>query len=203
MDARTRPSLQPLKLSCDTAACEEGLHCFRETKKRAKQKGHGRGSCQECGATLLDWERIQRRDHTDVAHTVASLKQEWIRHHYWHARIDQKAVNSALRKGKVGLRESVPKRIRSSVGVKHSHDGRQTPWEGNIHYYAQHATACCCRRCMEYWHGIPQEIPLTDEHIAYFSELCLLYLFERLPTLPEIGIYVPPIPAEASAPVAD
>ncbi len=35
-------------------------------------------------------------------------------------------------------------------------DGRQTPREGNTIFYAQHATASCCRTCIEYWHGIPK-----------------------------------------------
>lgn len=194
--ARTRPKHEPLKLSCDRADCEQGLHCFRESKKRAKQGGHEGGSCQQCGEQLIDWERVQKRDGKDIKHTLDSLRKEWIRHHYWHRDIDQRAKNSALRKGKAGLRISVPKRIRSAVGTKHSHDGRQTPWEGNIHYYAQHATACCCRRCMKYWHGIPEEQTLTEEQVEYLSNLCLLYINERIPDLPENGQHVRGIPRE-------
>ena len=84
-------------------------------------------------------------------------------------------------------------RIRSSVGVKHARDGRQTSWDKDILCYAQHATACCCRRCMEYWHGIAPDAPLTDEQVAYFTDLCLRYVFDRMPDLSEKGKHVPPI----------
>jgi hypothetical protein len=62
-------------------------------------------------------------------------------------------------------------------------DGRQTPLQGNAIYYAQHATACCCRKCLEYWHAIPQGRPLTDKELEYCVALIELYLKERLPEL--------------------
>lgn len=34
-------------------------------------------------------------------------------------------------------------------------DGRQTPYRGHPVFVAQHATATCCRTCLERWHGIP------------------------------------------------
>jgi Domain of unknown function (DUF4186) len=55
-------------------------------------------------------------------------------------------------------------------------DGRQTPLEGNAIYYAQHATATCCRTCLEYWHHIPKGRPLTPEELDYFATLIDLFL---------------------------
>jgi hypothetical protein len=188
--ARVRPKLEPLKLSCTRSDCENELHCFRESKKLAK---HTSGSCQACGAVLINWKRVKKLDLEDVAHTFESLKKEWIRHHFWHKEINQHDQNYALRKGRSGMREAAEKRIRTSVAVKTYRDGFQTPWTGNILYYAQHATACCCRPCIEYWHGIPQDQPLTDKQVSYFTEICLLYLFEQMPDLPEYGQKVSPI----------
>jgi hypothetical protein len=34
-------------------------------------------------------------------------------------------------------------------------DGKQTPYRGHPVFVAQHATATCCRTCLERWHGIP------------------------------------------------
>jgi hypothetical protein len=70
-------------------------------------------------------------------------------------------------------------------------DGRQTPTKGNIIFYAQHSLACCCRKCMEYWHDIPQGTELTDEQIEYFTQLVMMYVDERMPDLKEIGQRVP------------
>lgn len=36
-------------------------------------------------------------------------------------------------------------------------DGRQTPMRNHPVFIAQHATATCCRKCLEKWHGIPRE----------------------------------------------
>jgi hypothetical protein len=35
-------------------------------------------------------------------------------------------------------------------------DGRQTPCRGHPVFVAQHATAACCRTCLERWHQIPK-----------------------------------------------
>jgi hypothetical protein len=46
-------------------------------------------------------------------------------------------------------------------------DGKQTPWRGHPVFVAQHATATCCRGCLEKWHGIPRGAALTDEDQAH------------------------------------
>jgi hypothetical protein len=46
-------------------------------------------------------------------------------------------------------------------------DGRQTPMRGHPIFIAQHATATCCRGCLEKWHRIPRGRELTDEQIEY------------------------------------
>ena len=46
-------------------------------------------------------------------------------------------------------------------------DGKQTPMrgapKGHPVFLAQHATATCCRGCLEKWHDIPQGRQLTAE----------------------------------------
>lgn len=41
-------------------------------------------------------------------------------------------------------------------------DGKQTPFRGHPAFVAQHATATCCRGCLEKWHGIPRGRALTE-----------------------------------------
>ena len=41
-------------------------------------------------------------------------------------------------------------------------DGKQTPMRGHPVFIAQHATACCCRGCIEKWHHFPKGRELTD-----------------------------------------
>lgn len=48
-------------------------------------------------------------------------------------------------------------------------DGRQTPTKGHPVFKAQHATATCCRGCLEKWYRIPkgrQLTPLQQEKIV-------------------------------------
>ncbi|KFC10527.1 hypothetical protein GTGU_00577 [Trabulsiella guamensis ATCC 49490] len=46
-------------------------------------------------------------------------------------------------------------------------DGKQTPMRGHPVFIAQHATATCCRGCLQKWHQIPQGTPLSEEQQQY------------------------------------
>jgi len=48
-----------------------------------------------------------------------------------------------------------------------ANDGKQTPMRGHPVFVAQHATATCCRGCLEKWHGIARGQALTDDERAY------------------------------------
>ena len=50
-------------------------------------------------------------------------------------------------------------------------DGRQTPLRGHPVFVAQHATASCCRGCLEKWHRIPRGQPLTEPQMEYLLEV--------------------------------
>lgn len=187
---------KPLGIKCTSSDCENGLHCFRQTLKMRRE--NTRGVCRDCGADLVDWSRVYRQDLGDVAHTFEALNHELIRHHFWHVALDQHAINYALRKGRKGIRETALNRIKKSVGApRHPLEGRQTPFEGNPIYYAQHAVAACCRACIEEWHDIPRDQELSEEEIQYLTELVILYVFDRFPELPENGQKVPAIKRES------
>jgi hypothetical protein len=49
-------------------------------------------------------------------------------------------------------------------------DGRQTPYRGHPVFVAQHATATCCRGCLEKWHGIPKGRELAPSERYYVVE---------------------------------
>lgn len=46
-------------------------------------------------------------------------------------------------------------------------DGKQTPFRNHPVFVAQHATATCCRGCLQKWHGIEKGKELTDEEVDY------------------------------------
>jgi len=187
MEANEKDIFEPLKISCDNADCENNLHCFRKSKPR--NEIFPEGTCKYCGADLINWDRIYKKQIRDAKYVSVSLKKEWIRHHFWHTPLPQKAINYALKKGKENLKIAIQKRIKSSIAPSHPfRDGYQTPFESNnpIHY-AQHATATCCRKCVEYWYGIDYGKELTNEEIDFLVDIILYYFQERIVNLTDQG----------------
>lgn len=185
---------EPLgKVKCTSADCERDLHTF--LRMRPRGQSYRNGQCRECGADLIDWTRLDRHDLSDLEYTVASLERELIRHIYWHKRLSERAINHARRKGLSRMREAAMHRLKVSVGAPRSElprDGRQTPFHGNNSiYYAQHATATCCRRCIEAWHGIDREEPLTAQELGYMTDLVMYHIRRQIPDLAEEGVKVP------------
>jgi hypothetical protein len=57
-----------------------------------------------------------------------------------------------------------------------ANDGRQTPWRNHPVFVAQHATATCCRGCLQKWHHIPKGRPLTAYEQSYVVEIIRRWL---------------------------
>lgn len=186
METNQKP--EPLAITCSSTDCENNLHYFKQIKK---MKPEERGKCRECGADLVDWPRIHRRDIGDAEYTFNALRYELIRHHYFHLEIDEKAISHAQRKGRIQLKQSAWERLTKCLPPNNPWDGRQTKMTGNAIFYAQHATATCCRKCLECWHGIPKGQPLTEEEIKYCFRLVEFFLDERLPDLKDEPERVP------------
>jgi hypothetical protein len=68
-----------------------------------------------------------------------------------------------------------------------SNDGKQTPMRGHPVFVAQHATATCCRGCLEKWHGIPRGRTLTAEQRRYLVGIIDRWLRTQDPAAPERG----------------
>jgi len=182
----------PLKITCTSVDCAKDLHCFKQLKKMASEE---RGRCRACGVDLINWKRVHTRDLNDVEHTFEALKRELIRHHFFHKEIDQIAMRHAQRKGLIQLREAARERLtRYLMPAEPVRDGRQTPLQGNAIYYAQHATATCCRTCLEYWHAIPKGRAITPSELEYCSTLVDLFFDLRLANLADGPVKVPRLP---------
>jgi hypothetical protein len=50
-------------------------------------------------------------------------------------------------------------------------DGRQTPYRGHPVFVAQHATATCCRTCLQRWHSIPKGRDLSEDERSYVVDV--------------------------------
>jgi hypothetical protein len=179
--------------------CEAGLHTYHNSKILNSK---GNPMCRYCGIDTVDWERMHRRDLQDIDYTISQLQTEKFRYEWWMKEFDQRAKNHALRKGLLNLRLAASARLLKSVGVVYEmpdgtkrpyRDGLQTPYSGNSIYYAQHALACCCRKCMCYWHGVPYGRNLSEEELLYFTELVMSYIGMKLPEIQMQGLSIPRI----------
>ncbi len=65
-------------------------------------------------------------------------------------------------------------------------DGKQTPMKGHPVFIAQHATACCCRGCLEKWHNIPAGKMLTKEEKTYIVDVLMDWIRRELGVVPEL-----------------
>lgn len=182
------------KLTCTSFKCDEGLHTFLKNfrgRKRTDDVSYRSEACTNCGVKIIDWKRLDKRDLSDVEYTIEALKKELFRRRYWARSINQELIKSIMEKELSDIRNEVESRIRRYINKRFKEnpfDGRQTPLEGNLIYYAQHATATCCKKCIEEWHGVNRNELLTDQQIKYLVELIMLYIQKRL-QFPDAEVY--------------
>ena len=91
--------------------------------------------------------------------------------------LQQKELDYLQRKGLDVILEHaadfVNKRLAAATPLN---DGKQTPWKGHPVFLAQHATATCCRGCLEKWHGIEKGRELTPEEKQHIVEAIKTWL---------------------------
>lgn len=55
-------------------------------------------------------------------------------------------------------------------------DGKQTPMHGHPVFKAMHATACCCRGCLNKWYRVPLHRELSDEEQQKIVNLLMAWI---------------------------
>ncbi len=71
----------------------------------------------------------------------------------------------------------IAKRIAPAVIIN---DGKQTPMKGHPVFIAQHATATCCRGCINKWHKFPKGVELTTKQQEYLVNLIMCWIEKQL-----------------------
>lgn len=78
-----------------------------------------------------------------------------------------KELAYCLSKGRSTIRDHAADFIaRRLAPAEIANDGKQTPYRGHPVFIAQHATATCCRSCLEKWHQIPKGTTLSPDEQA-------------------------------------
>jgi hypothetical protein len=118
------------------------------------------------------------------------LKKEWIRHFFFHVPLTPRIERYARKHGSTGLAIVARRQLSQNKMLRfiESLDFNQTQMlKGTIVHWARHAVACCCRRCMAYWHNVPLAAELSAADIDYFVTLIMFYVKDRIPDLQSSG----------------
>ena len=59
-------------------------------------------------------------------------------------------------------------------------DGKQTPMKGHPAFIAQHATATCCRGCLQKWHKIQKGRALSDNEVEFVVNLIMGWIEKQI-----------------------
>lgn len=70
--------------------------------------------------------------------------------------------------------------VTKNLKQKLPNDGSQTPLKGHPVFKAMHATATCCRKCLQQWHRIPQFKTLDEKDISYILSMILRWIKQEL-----------------------
>lgn len=60
----------------------------------------------------------------------------------------------------------------------------QTPMRGHPVFIAQHATACCCRGCLNKWYRIPKNVELTPAQQEKIVNLLMAWIEKQMKNTP-------------------
>ncbi|EPX76782.1 DUF4186 domain-containing protein [Salipiger mucosus] len=92
-------------------------------------------------------------------------------------KLGPKEADYLVSKGRATIRshaaDFVAQRLAPAVP---KNDGKQTPMRGHPAFIAQHATATCCRSCLEKWHGIPTGRLMSAEEQRYTVDIIMAWI---------------------------
>ena len=108
---------------------------------------------------------------TQIPQALASLKKSKFRSKFKLTEKDRQYTHD---KGIDTIRQHAIDFIKTRIAPQYpKNDGKQTPMRGHPVFIAQHATATCCRGCIQKWHGIKKGRALSDPEIQFLVELIM------------------------------
>lgn len=90
--------------------------------------------------------------------------------------LKEKDIEYINKKGLDVIRSHAYDFLNKNIRVKIAKDGKQTPMHGHPVFIAEHATATCCRGCIEKWYKFPKEKELNDEEIDFLVDIIMKWI---------------------------
>ena len=95
--------------------------------------------------------------------------------------LDEKEKEYVRKNGMEKIRNHAEEFIRTRISpAVIKNDGKQTPMRGHPVFKAQHATACCCRKCLNKWYKLPMGIQLTDIQQTKIVNLIMAWIEKQM-----------------------
>ena len=108
---------------------------------------------------------------------LSKLKKSRFRSSFHLSEKDKKYVKE---KGLLTIRQHAIDFLNKRIKIKPKNDTKQTPYTGHPVFIAQHATATCCRKCVQNWYKIPKTKELTEKEIEDFADLIIEWIKDEL-----------------------
>jgi hypothetical protein len=113
-----------------------------------------------------------------IPQKLTSLRKSKFRSKF---RLTKKDRDYIAAKGLETIKEHAFKFINARVAPDFpKNDGKQTPMRGHPVFIAQHATATCCRKCIQKWHGIEKGRTLNGSEINFIVALIMGWIERQL-----------------------
>ena len=115
-----------------------------------------------------------------VDEAFAKLARSKFRSRFRLSAADRKYIAD---KGMATIRSHAADFIRTRLAPANPpNDGRQTPMRGHPVFKAQHATATCCRSCLEKWWKIPKGTEISPERQSRIVDFLMTWIERMLNT---------------------
>ena len=119
-----------------------------------------------------------------VDEAFAKLARSKFRSRFRLSAADRKYIAD---KGMATIRSHAADFIRTRLAPANPpNDGRQTPMRGHPVFKAQHATATCCRSCLEKWWKVPKGTEIPPERQSRIVDFLMIWL-ERMQNTQQSG----------------
>ena len=115
---------------------------------------------------------------TIIRNQLFSLKKSKFRSKF---ELTQKDHDYAATKGLETIKDHAFDFVNSRVAPDFpKNDGKQTPMRGHPVFIAQHATATCCRGCLQKWHEIEKGRALNAAEVDYAVALIMGWIERQI-----------------------
>ena len=94
--------------------------------------------------------------------------------------LKKKDKEYVVEKGKDEIVDHAYSFIDKRLSILNENDGKQTPMRGHPVFIAQHATATCCRGCIEKWHNIGKNKELSEDKKEYLVSVIMMWIDKEL-----------------------